>query len=273
MKRWMRDIAPQVGLTPGASRLLTGSVGVLEATIPCSEHVIEGGRAATVHGTSWPRFPRTSNGTGSGAARSRALQPLGNLPASLRSRRAGERHPGIISLTAAWPAPAWRSPNALHVVDSRASGQRRGSHQDEGEAVYQRMLSFAAEPPGARRPARRRVAELAGQTLASRPARAASCWTDRSPRPRKWSAASSCWTPPERERRWRYRRVPSYRMGDHRGARGRSLLHLGFAPAPGLRRLARLLRRVIRSVARAETAVNLNGKENPMRFMIIIQNS
>jgi hypothetical protein len=40
MKRWMRDIAPQVGLTGDRTRLLTGSIGALEATVQ-SEHVIE----------------------------------------------------------------------------------------------------------------------------------------------------------------------------------------------------------------------------------------
>ena len=40
MQRWLRDIAPQVGITPERTRLLTGSVGVLEATVQ-SEHVIE----------------------------------------------------------------------------------------------------------------------------------------------------------------------------------------------------------------------------------------
>jgi hypothetical protein len=40
MKRWMRDIAPQVGLTEERTRLLTGSIGALEATVQ-SEHVID----------------------------------------------------------------------------------------------------------------------------------------------------------------------------------------------------------------------------------------
>jgi hypothetical protein len=40
MKRWMRDIAPQVGIVEERTRLLTGSVGALEATVQ-SEHVID----------------------------------------------------------------------------------------------------------------------------------------------------------------------------------------------------------------------------------------
>jgi hypothetical protein len=40
MKRWMRDIAPQVGIVEERTRLLTGSVGALEATVQ-SEHLIE----------------------------------------------------------------------------------------------------------------------------------------------------------------------------------------------------------------------------------------
>lgn len=40
MRRWMREIAPQVGLTGDRTRILTGSVGALEATVQ-SEHVIE----------------------------------------------------------------------------------------------------------------------------------------------------------------------------------------------------------------------------------------
>ena len=40
MKRWMSDIAPQVGIVEDRTRLLTGSVGALEATVQ-SEHLIE----------------------------------------------------------------------------------------------------------------------------------------------------------------------------------------------------------------------------------------
>jgi hypothetical protein len=40
MKRWLRDIAPQVGITEERIRLMTGSIGALEATVQ-SEHVIE----------------------------------------------------------------------------------------------------------------------------------------------------------------------------------------------------------------------------------------
>jgi hypothetical protein len=40
MKRWMAEIAPQAGLTPGKMRLLTGSIGALESTLQ-AEHVID----------------------------------------------------------------------------------------------------------------------------------------------------------------------------------------------------------------------------------------
>lgn len=40
MQRWMREIAPQVGLDTDKMRLLTGSVGALEATIQ-AEHLID----------------------------------------------------------------------------------------------------------------------------------------------------------------------------------------------------------------------------------------
>lgn len=40
MQRWLREIGPQVGFTPELTRLLTGSVGTLEATVQ-SEHRIE----------------------------------------------------------------------------------------------------------------------------------------------------------------------------------------------------------------------------------------
>jgi hypothetical protein len=40
MQRWLREIGPQVGLKPDKTRLLTGSVGALEATVQ-SEHVVE----------------------------------------------------------------------------------------------------------------------------------------------------------------------------------------------------------------------------------------
>lgn len=40
MQRWMRDIAPQVGFTADRTRLLTGSIGTLEATVQ-SEHLVE----------------------------------------------------------------------------------------------------------------------------------------------------------------------------------------------------------------------------------------
>lgn len=40
MQRWLREIAPQVGIPPERTRLLTGSVGTLEATVQ-SEHEIE----------------------------------------------------------------------------------------------------------------------------------------------------------------------------------------------------------------------------------------
>lgn len=40
MQRWMREIAPQIGFTPEKTRLLTGSIGALEATIQ-TEHLVE----------------------------------------------------------------------------------------------------------------------------------------------------------------------------------------------------------------------------------------
>jgi hypothetical protein len=40
MQRWMREIAPQAGLTRDRTRLLTGSVGALESTVQ-AEHVVE----------------------------------------------------------------------------------------------------------------------------------------------------------------------------------------------------------------------------------------
>ncbi len=39
MHRWMREVAPQVGLNEEKTRLLTGSIGTLEATIQ-TEHLI-----------------------------------------------------------------------------------------------------------------------------------------------------------------------------------------------------------------------------------------
>ncbi|WP_332776279.1 hypothetical protein [Polaromonas sp.] len=40
MQRWLREIAPQAGFTADKTRLLTGSIGALEATVQ-SEHLIE----------------------------------------------------------------------------------------------------------------------------------------------------------------------------------------------------------------------------------------
>ncbi len=40
MQHWLREIAPQVGFSADKTRLLTGSIGALEATIQ-SEHVIK----------------------------------------------------------------------------------------------------------------------------------------------------------------------------------------------------------------------------------------
>ena len=40
MQRWLNEIAPQAGIKVDKTRLLTGSIGALEATIQ-SEHVIE----------------------------------------------------------------------------------------------------------------------------------------------------------------------------------------------------------------------------------------
>jgi hypothetical protein len=40
MERWLREIGPQVGFTADKTRLLTGSIGALEATIQ-SEHLVK----------------------------------------------------------------------------------------------------------------------------------------------------------------------------------------------------------------------------------------
>ena len=40
MKRWLKEIGPQAGVDAQRTRLLTGSVGALEASV-ISEHVIE----------------------------------------------------------------------------------------------------------------------------------------------------------------------------------------------------------------------------------------
>jgi hypothetical protein len=40
MQRWLREIAPQVGFSADKTRLLTGSIGALEATIQ-SEHLVQ----------------------------------------------------------------------------------------------------------------------------------------------------------------------------------------------------------------------------------------
>ncbi len=40
MKRWLREIGPQAGVDAQRTRLLTGSIGALEASI-VTEHVIE----------------------------------------------------------------------------------------------------------------------------------------------------------------------------------------------------------------------------------------
>lgn len=40
MQQWLREIAPQVGLSADKTRLLTGSIGALEGTVQ-SEHLVE----------------------------------------------------------------------------------------------------------------------------------------------------------------------------------------------------------------------------------------
>jgi hypothetical protein len=40
LQRWMREIGPQVGFTPDRTRLLTGSIGALEACVQ-AEHIVE----------------------------------------------------------------------------------------------------------------------------------------------------------------------------------------------------------------------------------------
>jgi hypothetical protein len=39
MQHWLREIAPQVGFSPDKTRLLTGSIGALEATVQ-TEHLV-----------------------------------------------------------------------------------------------------------------------------------------------------------------------------------------------------------------------------------------
>jgi len=40
MQRWLREVAPQAGISAEKTRLLTGSIGALEATIQ-SEHLVQ----------------------------------------------------------------------------------------------------------------------------------------------------------------------------------------------------------------------------------------
>jgi len=40
MQRWLREIAPQVGFNADKTRLLTGSIGALEATVQ-TEHLVK----------------------------------------------------------------------------------------------------------------------------------------------------------------------------------------------------------------------------------------
>jgi hypothetical protein len=40
LQRWEREIAPQVGIAADRTRLLTGSIGALEATVQ-SEHLVD----------------------------------------------------------------------------------------------------------------------------------------------------------------------------------------------------------------------------------------
>ena len=40
MQRWLRDIGPQAGFSADKARLITGSIGALEATIQ-SEHLVK----------------------------------------------------------------------------------------------------------------------------------------------------------------------------------------------------------------------------------------
>jgi hypothetical protein len=61
MQRWLREIAPQVGFSADKTRLLTGSIGALEATIQ-TEHVIKDLGELNRPGTSSPRLPPTSSG-------------------------------------------------------------------------------------------------------------------------------------------------------------------------------------------------------------------
>jgi hypothetical protein len=40
LQRWMKEIGPQAGFDPARTRLLTGSIGAVEATVQ-SEHIVE----------------------------------------------------------------------------------------------------------------------------------------------------------------------------------------------------------------------------------------
>lgn len=40
MQRWLREIGPQIGFSADKTRLLTGSIGALEATVQ-SEHLVK----------------------------------------------------------------------------------------------------------------------------------------------------------------------------------------------------------------------------------------
>ena len=67
MKKWLKDIGPLAGVDPGRTRLLTGSIGALEATVQ-TEHVVE--NLAELQGV-WDKLAATP----AHAAWSKELEP------------------------------------------------------------------------------------------------------------------------------------------------------------------------------------------------------
>ena len=61
MQRWLREIAPQVGFSADKTRLLTGSIGALEATIQ-SEHLVKDLSELNQAWEKLARLQRISNG-------------------------------------------------------------------------------------------------------------------------------------------------------------------------------------------------------------------
>ncbi|MFD2272413.1 hypothetical protein ACFS07_17905 [Undibacterium arcticum] len=62
MQRWLQEIAPQVGFNADKTRLLTGSIGALEATIQ-SEHLVKDlSELNQAWEKNWRRLQRINNG-------------------------------------------------------------------------------------------------------------------------------------------------------------------------------------------------------------------